>query len=118
MEYQNKFLRLDGKRIYPVLKNVEWLEEPSEEPLDLTHLSAKSNTEQHSWFSQLDETERQTMNDRLAHLELIFRTNGEDEVDKILTDKNSQIINENFEIIRKKRRITKELQPTFEKVAA
>ena len=118
MEFQNNLMRLERKRIHHVLQHKQWLEEAPEAPLNFTELTSAKRQPLPSWFSQLDESEKQMLIDRLAQLELIFWTVGEEEIDKVLTDKNSQIINDNYETVRKKRRMTKDVQQTFEKVAA
>ncbi len=117
MEYQNNLLCLESKRIHQVLKHKQWLEQTPETPLNFTELSANKPQPLPSWFSQLAESEKQELYERLAHLEVIFRTVGEEEIDKVLTDKNSQIINENYEIVRSRRRIAKDLVHSFEKAA-
>ena len=114
MKYQNKLMLLEGKRIRSVLHHHEWLEKETAEPLDLTHLSNKPPLSTTSWFSQLEETEKQKLYDRLADLELIFWSLGDEEVDKAVTDKNSQILIENYELVAESRRIGKNI----EKVAA
>jgi hypothetical protein len=116
MEYQNNLLKSENKRIHHILQHKQWLEYAPEAPLDFTELM--TDKPMPSWFSQLDETEKQFLNERLAHLELIFRTVSEEEIDKILTDKNSQTLNADYETVRKSRRMTREVQQNFEKVAA
>ncbi len=118
MEYQNKPKLSESKRIRSVLQHQEWLEKEHEEPLDLTHLSNSPPLASTSWLSKLDDAEKQTLYERLAELELIFWTLGDDVLDKVMTDKNSQIINEKYEWVVEKRLITKPVSPNFEKVAA
>ena len=114
MKYQNKLMLLESNRIRSVLHHHEWLEKETAEPLDLTHLSNKPPLSTPSWLSQLEESEKQKLYDRLADLELIFWSRGDEEVDKALTDRNSQILIENYELVSESRRIGK----AIEKVAA
>ena len=118
MSYQNKLLLSEGKRIRSVLQHHEWLEKEHDEPLDLTHLSQNPPLSTASWLSQLEDSERQKLYDRLADLEVIFWTLGEKVVDKMMTDKNSQALNESYEAAIENRRIAKYNRPDFEKVAA
>jgi hypothetical protein len=115
MEYQNNLMPFEVKRIHPILQHNLWLEAAREEPLNFTDLSINQPPPLPSWFSQLDETEKQILHERLAHLELIFRTSGEEVIDEVLTRKNRQIINENYESVIKSRHIARRNQPSFEK---
>lgn len=115
MEYQNNLVPFEVKRIHPILQHKLWLEAPREESLNFTDLSINQPPPLPSWFSQLDETEKKALYERLAHLELIFRASGEEVIDELLTIKNRQIINENYESVIKSRHIQRRNQPSFEK---
>ncbi|MBL7817061.1 MAG: hypothetical protein JNL70_18700 [Saprospiraceae bacterium] len=114
MIYQNKPKLAEAQRIRSVLHHHEWLEKETTEPLDLTHLSNRPPLSKSSWLSELADDERQKLYDRLADLELIFWSLGDEEIDKALTDKNTQLINENFDRVIESRRINK----LMEKIAA
>ena len=118
MTYQNRPKLSESKRIRSVLQHQAWLEKEHEEPLDLTHLSNSPPLASTSWLSKLDDAEKQTLYDRLAELELIFWTLGDEVLDKAMIDKNSQIINENYEWVIEKRQMTKQTSSNIEKVAA
>lgn len=113
MEYQNNLMPFEVKRIHPILQHNLWLEAAHEEPLNFTELSINQPPPLPSWFSQLDETEKQILHERLAHLELIFRASGEEVIDEVLTRKNRQIINENYEAVIKSRHISRRNQPSI-----
>lgn len=115
MEYQNNLMAFEVKRIHPILQHKLWLDAALEEPLNFTNLSINQPPPLPSWFSQLDETEKKALYERLAHLELIFRASGEEVIDELLTIKNRQIINENYESVIKSRHIQRRNQPSFEK---
>ena len=113
MEYQNNLMAFEVKRIHPILQHKLWLDAALEEPLNFTNLSINQPPPLPSWFSQLDETEKKALYERLAHLELIFRASGEEVIDELLTIKNRQIINENYESVIKSRHIQRRNQPYF-----
>lgn len=118
MVYQNRPKLAESKRIRSVLQHQAWLEKEQSEPLDLTHLSNTPPLITTSWLSELDESERQKLYDRLSELELIFWSLGDKVLDKVVIDKNRQIINENYESVVEKRLVGKQTVPNFEKVAA
>lgn len=118
MTYQNRPKLAESKRIRSVLQHQAWLEKEQAEPLDLTHLSNTPPLSTTSWLSTLNESERQKLYDRLSELELIFWSVGDKVLDKVVTDKNRQIINENYERVVENRLVGKQTSPNFEKVAA
>ncbi len=118
MTYQNRPKLAESKRIRSVLQHQAWLEKEQTEPLDLTHLSNAPPLSTTSWLSTLNESERQKLYDRLSELELIFWSVGDNVLDKVVTDKNRQIINENYERVVESRLVAKQTSPHFEKVAA
>lgn len=117
MEYQNKLLSLADNRIHPILQHYQWVES-ADKPLDFSESSDISPYALPNLFNQLEDAEKQLLYDRLTNLELIFWSLGDDVLDKIITDKNSQALNESYEAIIENRRIAKYEVPDFEKVAA
>lgn len=117
MEYQNKLLSLTDNRIHPILQHYQWVEN-NDEPLDFSESSDISPYALPNLFNQLEDDEKQELYDRLTNLELIFWALGDEVLDKIITDKNSQALNESYEAIIENRRFSKYEIPDFEKVAA
>ena len=118
MTYQNRPKLSESKRIRSVLQHQAWLEKEHEAPLDLTHLSNVPPLGSASWLSKLDDSEKRRLYERLAELELIFWTLGDEVLDKAMIDKNSQIINEKYEWVVENRLVAKHTSPHIEKVAA
>ena len=117
MEYQNKLLSFEDSRIHPILQHYQWLDN-NIEPLDLSESSDISPYALPNLFNQLEDDEKQMLYERLTNLELIFWALGDDVLDRIITDKNRQALNERYEAVIENRRIAKCEIGDFEKVAA
>ena len=105
MEYQNDIQISEAKRIRCILKHQAWLEKEHVEAMDLTHLSEIPPLSTTTFLSQLDAAERKNLYERLAKLELIFWSLGDEIIQKKIADRNTQVLNECYDAAKTNRQM-------------